>query len=75
MYAIIFLLIATIRCLSVVNGLSFLSYKHLNKIRFISYKHYNKEALAIRRIFSLVDTIKIAKFSNCPNDFKIRLFG
>ena len=36
---------------------------------------YNKEALAIRRIFSLVDMITKAKFSNSPNDFKIRLFG
>ena len=35
----------------------------------------DKEALAIRRIFSLVDMITKAKFSNSPNDFKIRLFG
>ena len=35
----------------------------------------NKEALAIRRIFSLVDIITKAKFSISPNDFKIRLFG
>ena len=35
-----------------------------------------KEALAIRRIFSLVDMITKAKFSNSPkNDFKIHLFG
>ena len=34
-----------------------------------------KEVLAIRRIFSLVDMITKAKFSNNPNDFKIRLFG
>ena len=34
-----------------------------------------KEALAIRRIFSLVDMIIKAKFSNSPNDFKTRLFG
>ena len=34
-----------------------------------------KEALVIRRIFSLVDMITKAKFSNSPNDFKIRLFG
>ena len=34
-----------------------------------------KEALAIRRIFSLVDMITKAKFSNSPNDLKIRLFG
>ena len=33
------------------------------------------EALAIRRIFSLVDMITKAKFSNSPYDFKIRLFG
>ena len=30
-----------------------------------------KEALAIRRIFSLVDMITKAKFSNSPYDFKI----
>ena len=35
----------------------------------------SKEALAIRRIFSLVGMITKAKFSNSPNDFKIRLFG
>ena len=35
----------------------------------------NKEALAIRRIFSLVEMITETKFSNSPNDFKIRLFG
>ena len=34
-----------------------------------------KEALAVRRIFSLVDMITKAKFSNSPSDFKIRLFG
>ena len=34
-----------------------------------------KEALAIRRIFSLFDIITKAKFSNSPNDFKTRLFG
>ena len=34
-----------------------------------------KEALAIRRIFSLVDMITKSKFLNSPNDFKIRLFG
>ena len=34
-----------------------------------------KEALAKRRIFSLVDMITKAKFSNSPNVFKIRLFG
>ena len=37
--------------------------------------HLFKEALAIRRIFSLVDMITEAKFSNSPNDFEIRLFG
>ena len=35
----------------------------------------SEEALAIRRIFSLVDMITKAKFSNSPNDFKIRKFG
>ena len=34
-----------------------------------------KESLAIKRIFSLVDMITKAKFSNSPNDFKIRLLG
>ena len=34
----------------------------------------NKGALAIRRIFSLVDTITKPKFSNGPNIFKIGLF-
>ena len=33
-----------------------------------------KGALAIRRIFSLVDMITKPKFSNCPNIFKIGLF-
>ena len=35
--------------------------------------HY-KGALAIRRIFSLVDRITKPKFSNCPYVFKIGLF-
>ena len=34
-----------------------------------------QEALATRRIFSLVEMITKAKFSNSPNDFKIPLFG
>ena len=34
-----------------------------------------KEALAIRRIFSLVDMITKAKISNVHNDFKNRPFG
>ena len=38
-------------------------------------KVVNKEALKIKRIFSLVDMITKAKFSNSQNDFKIRLFG
>ena len=33
-----------------------------------------KGALAIRRIFFLVDMITKPKFSNCPNVFKIGLF-
>ena len=33
-----------------------------------------KGALAIRRIFSLVDMITKPKFSNCPYVFKIGLF-
>ena len=40
------------------------------------YHSLTKEgALAIRRIFSLVDMITKPKFSNCPNVFKIGLFG
>ena len=34
----------------------------------------SKEALAIRRIFSLVEMITKTKFSNCPKVFKIWLF-
>ena len=34
----------------------------------------NKGALAIRRIFSLVEMITKPEFSNCPNIFKIGLF-
>ena len=41
----------------------------------VTILHNVKEALAIRRIFSLVDIITKAKFSNSPNDFTIRLFG
>ena len=37
--------------------------------------HRDKEALAIRRIISKFDMSAKAKFSNSPNDFKIRLFG
>ena len=39
------------------------------------YIYRTKEALAIRRIFSLVDMITKAKFSNSPYGFKIRLIG
>ena len=34
----------------------------------------NKEAIVIRRIFSLFDRITKAKFSNSSNDFKFHLF-
>ena len=44
-------------------------YSTLNKIKIL------KEALVIRRIFSQVDMITKATFSNSPNDFKIRPFG
>ena len=46
-------------------------------VRYIKKKEQKecKEALAIRRIFSLVAMITKVKFSNSPNDFKIRLFG
>ena len=37
-------------------------------------KTFSKGALAIRRIFSLVDRITKPKFSNCSNVFKIGLF-
>ena len=36
-------------------------------------EHFAKGALAIRRIFSLVDMITKPKFSNYPNTFKIGL--
>ena len=36
---------------------------------------FAKEALAIRRIFSLVDMITKAKFSNSPYDFKFVCLG
>ena len=36
--------------------------------------YMGKGALAIRRIFSLVDMITKPKFSNCPNVFKIGQF-
>ena len=48
-----------------------------NKICLLSKAEYggkSKGALAIRRIFSLVDMITKPKFSNCPNIFKIGLF-
>ena len=47
-----------------------ISYLIFSKIR----KGVAKGALAIRRIFSLVDMITKPKFSNCPNVFKIGLF-
>ena len=40
----------------------------------ISPDNGHKEAIAIRRIFSLVDMITKTQFSNCPNVFKIGLF-
>ena len=41
----------------------------------VNWNLISKEALAIRCIFSLVDMITTAKFSNSPNDLKICLFG
>ena len=38
---------------------------------FVYKMNCTKEALAIRRIFSLVDMITKPKFSNCRNVFKI----
>ena len=48
---------------------------HMSRLNYSFIDLAGKEALAIRRIFSLVDIITKAKFSNSPNDFKIRLFG
>ena len=64
--------------------------KHLSNMLPIGYEHtlnrfmekkeialiiwLEKGALAIKRIFSLVDMITKPKFSNCPNVFKIGLF-
>ena len=53
-------------------------YRGLNYLELhctLTIEEWLKEALAIRRIFSLVDMITKAKFSNSPKDFKIRLFG
>ena len=48
------------------------------KAKFASFIYMQpqkvKGALAIRRIFSLVDMITKLKFSNCPNVFEIGLF-
>ena len=47
--------------------------KYYNVLAYFSLGYENcpftKEALAIRRIFSLVDMITKAKFSNSPSDF------
>ena len=40
----------------------------------IFFNSFDKGALAIRRIFSLVDMIAKPKLSKCPNVFKIGLF-
>ena len=58
--------------LSEVNIITVLLYL---KVIFLRFYLCVKEALAKRRIFSLVDMIAKAKFSNSPNDFKIHLFG
>ena len=44
------------------------------QLRGTSANSIGKGALAIRRIFSLVDVITKPKFSNCPNIFTIGLF-
>ena len=55
--------------------LQFLALKTCNHdILKISIFSSFKGALAIRRIFSLVDMISKPKFSNCPYVFKIELF-
>ena len=54
-----------------------ISWVRLASVHYIYYTMHNKfrkGALAIRRIFSLVDMITKPKFSNCPNIFKIGLF-
>ena len=45
-----------------------------NVSKTFNFLPLGKGVLAIRRIFSLVDTITKLKFSNCPNIFKIGLF-
>ena len=46
----------------------------LDKFKQLESSQLTKEALAIRRTFSLVDTITKPKFSYCPNVFKIGHF-
>ena len=46
----------------------------INNIVIEHFTEDAKEALAIRRIFSLVDMITKPLISNCPNVFKIGLF-
>ena len=46
----------------------------LGRLLALSLEILSEGALAIRRIFSLVDMITKPKFSNCPNIFKIGLF-
>ena len=53
---------------------SLISAFDIHLLESISKLATSKGALAIRRIFSLVDMITKPKFSNCPNIFKIGLF-
>ena len=46
----------------------------LDKFKQLQSSQLIKEALAIRRIFSLVDTITKPKFPYCPNVFKLGMF-
>ena len=60
-----FIHFATVRRILTLSGL-----KSFN-VFFESFIHFAKEALAIRRVFSLVDMITNTKFSNCILAFKI----
>ena len=51
------------------NNEAILKFYYLNRV-----VSHCQGALAIRRIFSLVDMITKPKFSNCHNVFKIGLF-
>ena len=61
--------------LTLCKGITFSDYLlHAHTNYNFGRTHRHKGALAIRRIFSLVDMITKHKFSNCSNLFKIGLF-